>query len=412
MFFKSNILATALLGASAVNAHLTMTNPVPYGDPSKSPLTPGGNNFPCQSTGGSGYTINEENEYAVGDEIQLTLKGTATHGGGSCQISLTTDRQPTKDSNWMVIESVEGGCPVNIQGNRDWNAPPVFPAFNFTIPDGVEPGKYTLAWTWFNRVGNREMYMNCAPVTINGGASKRSEELAVEKRSNFPSMFVANINGCTTTESKDIRFPNPGDNVQYLGDKSNLTPEGQEACSGTPSFGGGSGGSGSSSGSSPSSSSEPAASASLGISLGLGSGSSPTQSAASEGGQFAPNAASSDSSAPAPTQSAAPAAESSSSSSGSSSNSESGSSSGSSSSSSSSSGSESGECTSGQFNCLDGSSYQQCSNGKWAATMQMAAGMECTKGISDDLGMKASSSKRHFSEMRYGKRAHGGHRHA
>jgi hypothetical protein len=30
-------------------------------------------------------------------------------------------------------------------------------------------------------------------------------------------MFVANVNGCTTKESVDIRFPQAGDNVEYKG---------------------------------------------------------------------------------------------------------------------------------------------------------------------------------------------------
>jgi hypothetical protein len=32
-----------------------------------------------------------------------------------------------------------------------------------------------------------------------------------------PPMFVANVNGCTTKESVDIRFPQAGDNVEYKG---------------------------------------------------------------------------------------------------------------------------------------------------------------------------------------------------
>ena len=432
LFSKSNILATALLGASAVNAHLIMTNPTPYGKDSlnNSPLAADGSDFPCKQRSGV-YDVTEENTYSIGDSIPLNWQGSATHGGGSCQISLTTERKPTKDTNWMVIKSFEGGCPINTQGNIGGGETGQVPSdLNFTIPDGIESGKYTLAWTWFNRVGNREMYMNCAPVTVEGGASKRSEETtALEKRSNFPGMFVANVNGCTTPYSVDLRFPNPGDNVEYDGDSSNLMKEGTEACTGTPSFGGGSGGSGggsgSGSGSSPTSTAEssPAVSASLGVSLGLGGGAAPTQASGSDGsgGVFA-EASSSESSAPAPTQTAAPAAESSSSSSGSSGSSSSGSSSGassgsassgSSSGSSSSSGALSGSCDSeGAWNCIGGSSFQRCASGQWTAEQQMAAGTECNAGQGQNLDVKASLKSRMGSEMRFRKRAHGSHHHA
>lgn len=430
MVFKMSVLATALLGASAVNAHLVMTSPAPFTDDlTNSPLDASGSNFPCKATNYDAPS--QENVYSVGESVQLKLKGSATHGGGSCQISLSTDEKPTKQSNWYVIKSFEGGCPVDTTGNLAENENNVIdnPDLKFTIPE-IDAGKYTMAWTWFNRVGNREMYMNCAPITVQGGSSsKRSEE---EKRStNYPGMFVANVNGCDTPESVNIRFPKPGDDVAYLGQASQLMQKGESACTGSASFSGGEGGSigspsGSSSGSGSSASSEPSpiVSASLGLSLGLGGGSAPT------GGAYAPQAASaSEVSAPAPTQSAAPAAESSASSSGSTSNSgssdsgssdsgSSDSSSGSSSGSSSSSSSgASGSCTLGQYNCLDGSSYQRCvqkdaETTEWGVSQQMAAGVTCTVGVSADLGVQASKLKPRMNSMRFGKRAHGGHRHA
>lgn len=388
MFFK-NVVATALLGASAVNAHLIMTNPVPYGKDSinKNPLAADGSDFPCKLRSG-GYDVTKENTYAIGDSIPLQLQGSAVHGGGSCQISLTTDRQPSKDTDWMVIKSIEGGCPVNTERNLPGGAEEQVPThINFTIPDGIDSGKYTMAWTWFNRIGDREMYMNCAPVTIGGGSSKRSEEettaesSALEKRGDFPGMFVANINGCKTKESKDITFPNPGDDVEKLGEPSNLL-DGQPACTGTPTFtagkggnaGGSSGGSGGSSGgSSPSA-----------------GGSAPTQTSSSSGGD-SPASSASEPSAPAATQSSAPAP----------SNPGSGS-------------SQSGSCeTEGAWNCIDGSTFQRCAAGKWTEAQQMAAGTECSPGQdSQNLSVKAIQG-RMVSEMRHRKRAaHGAHHHA
>lgn len=61
----------------------------------------------------------------------------------------------------MVIHSIEGGCPANVDGNlpADPNGDGAS-TFQFSIPDGINPGDYVLAWTWFNKIGNREMYMN------------------------------------------------------------------------------------------------------------------------------------------------------------------------------------------------------------------------------------------------------------
>lgn len=425
MAFK-NVMTTALLGVSAVNAHLIMSNPVPYGKDSlnNSPLEADGSDFPCKQRSGV-YDVTKENTYSVGDSIPLSFKGSATHGGGSCQVSLTTDREPTKDSNWMVIKSIEGGCPINTEGNISGGENGEVPSnLNFTIPDGIDSGKYTMAWTWFNRVGNREMYMNCAPVTVQGGSSKRSDqtdaEAAAESQSankkraaNFPGMFVANVNGCTTPESKDLRFPDPGEDVEMAGTPSNLMSEGEKSCSGTAKFGGGSGGSGGGS-----------VSASVGVNIGGGGDAQATQSASS-GGSFAADSGSSGSSsssapaAPAPTQEPA----SSGSDSGASDSGASASSAPSSDSSSSSSGSSSGSGSAksgscdqnGAWNCIDGSTYQRCASGKWTEAQQMAAGTECSPGEdAQNLSIKATLNARMSSEMRHRKRSlhHGAHHHA
>jgi hypothetical protein len=75
-------------------------------------------------------------------------------------------------------------------------------SFTFIIPNEVQNGNAILAWTWFNNVGNREMYMNCAPVLISGGSNQIYS---------LPGLFTANIgNGCSTTEDFNTDFPSPG----------------------------------------------------------------------------------------------------------------------------------------------------------------------------------------------------------
>lgn len=237
MFFKLAIVAAVLLKASLVEAHLVMVKPVPYNsDPSNnSPLDASGSNFPCKITGD--YSVVEENYIAKGESQSMIFHGGTTHGGGSCQISITSDRAPSKDTTWSVIKSIEGGCMdetesgVNM-GKSSILVTPFSP--NFTIPDSFEAGEYTIAWTWFNRLGNREMYMNCAPITITDSvsSSKRSRSAGIEKRSpeTFPPLFIANINGCLTKESYAIRFPNPGNTVDYLGLEGNMIGRDDDVC--------------------------------------------------------------------------------------------------------------------------------------------------------------------------------------
>ncbi|OQD88330.1 hypothetical protein PENANT_c004G08794 [Penicillium antarcticum] len=418
MFIKSNVLA-AMLGASAASAHMMMSSPTPYSKDTlnNSPLAADGSDFPCKLRDNTFEAPETETVIGIGESHPLTFVGSATHGGGSCQISLTTDLQPSKDSEWKVIKSFEGGCPANVDGNLSGGADAPDPdTFSFKIPEGIAAGKYTLAWTWFNRIGNREMYMNCAPITVSSSSSKRSvdedNELysnntqVFDKRSStFPPMFVANVNGCITKEGVDIRFPQPGEYVEYLGKASNLAAEGSEACTGTPTFGGAGD---TSSGSSSSSGSDSS------------SGSSGSSSAAAAS---APSETASVSVAPAPvaTPSSAPSSPDTGSS-----GSESGSSGSDSSSSTTqaapaspspstggsttSSGALTGACSSeGQWNCIAGTSFQRCANGSWSASQQMAAGTQCGAGLSSDLSITATMQARHVSAMRFRKRHIGGH---
>ena len=235
---KAALSASAIaLLASAANAHMLLAQPPPYGTPDNSPLAADGSNFPCKSTSNTGGPVTN---MAIGSQQQLVFQGEAVHGGGSCQVSLTTDNPATKDSKWMVIHSIIGGCPArDAAGNLggDNNAAAMDPdKYNYNIPQGIAPGTYTLAWTWFNRIGNREMYMNCANVKITGGSSKRDvdvsetddfansttigdefvhPELAVRAAS-FPPMFVANIptTDCVTPDSQNVLFPDPGASVE------------------------------------------------------------------------------------------------------------------------------------------------------------------------------------------------------
>ncbi|KAJ5267309.1 CAZyme family AA11 [Penicillium angulare] len=224
-----------IMAVGWASGHMILNNPKPFGKATlnNSPLAADGSDFPCKLRPGAFEAPEEQNIVGVGETHPLSFEGGAMHGGGSCQVSLTIDRIPSKDSEWLVIKSFEGGCPASTSGSIGSSSAAVDPFhFNFTVPESMKPGDYTLAWTWFNQIGNREMYMNCAPITITGLPANGSQT-----RPSFPPMFIANINGCNTTENVDIRFPHPGNALEYNGDPAKLAPLGLPACTGVPLFG-------------------------------------------------------------------------------------------------------------------------------------------------------------------------------
>ncbi|KAK2811145.1 hypothetical protein FQN49_008484 [Arthroderma sp. PD_2] len=201
---------------SSAFGHMEMIKPYPFRskfDPENkpgeidysmtSPLHEDGSNFPCK-----GYHANTKfratANYTIGQPYSLELDGSATHGGGSCQISLSFDN----GTSFQVIKSIMGGCPLTSP-------------YNFTIPNRVPSGKALLAWTWFNLLGNREMYMNCAPVVIiNGGSGASRPSTCV-----LPKVFEANIrNGCATIEGRETVFANPGRDIIYGGNVTADSP--------------------------------------------------------------------------------------------------------------------------------------------------------------------------------------------
>lgn len=207
MMFSANTVLTAMLAmATLAHAHMIMMNPVPFGNPNSSPLAADGSDFPCKKVA---YTATTKNDWTVGSKQNLTLIGSATHSGGSCQISVTTDKAPNKQSVWKVIHSFEGGCPVPPETGGNFgdepgkknNAP-----FFYTIPPELPNGDLVMSWSWFNKEGNPEMYQNCGPVTVTGGASDNTE---FDK---LPDMAKANIGmgTCGTPRMVNYLFENPG----------------------------------------------------------------------------------------------------------------------------------------------------------------------------------------------------------
>src|ERR1700712_2316573 len=194
MFFQSSLpsflstLVLSTLFSHHVSAHMEMSQPYPIrsrfdssnGDlvdyNLKSPLTANGSNYPCH-----GYQndrpIKITASYSAGQSYSMAISGEASHGGGSCQLSLSYDNGAT----FKVIKSIIGGCPI-------------IASYDFTVPGSAPSGNALLAWTWFNQIGNREMYMNCAWVQIQGAKSRRLRNRSAAMDS-LPNIFRANIEG-------------------------------------------------------------------------------------------------------------------------------------------------------------------------------------------------------------------------
>ncbi|KAF6218709.1 hypothetical protein HO133_005251 [Letharia lupina] len=301
---------SSALFAATTSAHMILGSPPPYGSPDNSPLVADGSNFPCKATSNAGAIVTE---MAIGAPQPLWFIGSAVHGGGSCQISLTTDMPATKSSSWMVIHSIEGGCPAKGVSGNDAAGQSGGSNYTYTIPQGITPGSYTLAWTWFNKIGNREMYMNCASIKVSGGSKKRAAtlnetlgipELYERTTPSFPGMFKANIptTDCETVDSADVLFPDPGASVEKDGTSALTAPTGAKC---NVVAGGGSSSSNSSTAAAGSSSSGSSGSGSSGSGLSGSGSSAPASPGSSSAASAAPSMATSDAPAPAATSMAA-----------------------------------------------------------------------------------------------------------
>ncbi|KAH6656219.1 hypothetical protein BKA67DRAFT_671955 [Truncatella angustata] len=251
------LLAFTAMLITSTDAHVVLENPRPFKPAEDGPSNPVTQaTFPCKAPAGTRLQIDgAPTEMAIGDDQLLTFQGKAVHGGGSCQISLTSDIdhefQPRKDARFFVIHSIESGCPARNQaGNLEG---PNTDKYYFRIPAGVDPGKYVLSWSWVPRIGGGpEFYQNCAPIIVSPATTTQRQtlserrEVSLAKRKDFPDLFMADLGdltgGCTHTEGLKaqlpIAYPNPGESVEIGNPGQELIPQ---SCDGNPRLRDGSG---------------------------------------------------------------------------------------------------------------------------------------------------------------------------
>ncbi len=109
-----------------------------------------GYSFPCK-----GYSEGPATKTINGNTISITVAGTAIHGGGHCQFGISTD-----DETFLVLKTVIRNCLLDGM------------TYSFNLPNNLPNTKVTVFWTWVNAIGNREYYMDCADVQLQGSSTQ------------------------------------------------------------------------------------------------------------------------------------------------------------------------------------------------------------------------------------------------
>jgi hypothetical protein len=179
LFYLTNLLL-------CINAHISMSYPISrrnqlskfYRDSQnvdydlRTPLYAKPNNFtfPCK-----GFPVGPSTTTYNDNTISVTLEGTAVHGGGHCQFGISYDNQ-----NFLVLKTVLNSCLLDSM------------TYTFNLPDNAPGGDLIIFWTWVNRIGNREYYMECADVTVNSNLDQNKQvtlqgkELLILNILNYP----------------------------------------------------------------------------------------------------------------------------------------------------------------------------------------------------------------------------------
>ncbi|KAM7204734.1 hypothetical protein V8F20_003518 [Naviculisporaceae sp. PSN 640] len=239
MRFTSVLLA--LVGVQVASSHMVMNTPMIYSPQHAStwPVTKDGPfPYPCQ-----GHTeIVYRTPITAGGSTLVNWTGQAPHGGGSCLFGLSYHSTPSSPyssdpEHYKTIYTIIGGCPADTAGNlldpdhargNDPNGNPdsvhcgndtgkdCIRQFNIPFPADLPSGNATFVWMWYNQRTKNELYMNCAPVYIDG---KDPEGLPEDSAflNSLPTMFLANIPGltsCATSQTGEqtgpFNVPNPG----------------------------------------------------------------------------------------------------------------------------------------------------------------------------------------------------------
>ncbi|KAF8928261.1 hypothetical protein EDD21DRAFT_383625 [Dissophora ornata] len=173
MIFKNTIIATAMvcLFVMTAQAHVGLATPCGrYQYTAGCPAPPPGQSIDYNVNGPIGTPDNktlpickhlvpytQRTVYKAGETINTAYSVGASHGGGHCQWALSYDGGKT----WVVLKTLIRDCLKGVVFGQAYSVP-------VQIPANAPSGNATFQWIWNNAMGNREMYSNCADITIKG----------------------------------------------------------------------------------------------------------------------------------------------------------------------------------------------------------------------------------------------------
>ena len=164
-----------LFPAGRIIAHMNMAQPMPRGYKDLPGIAPGNIDYsikapttkPCQ---GKPAAPPRQTLHA-GSNVHTVIEGGATHGGGHCQFALSYD-----GVTFVTLLTVVDTCLIDSL-TYEVPLPATAPASSHAV----------YAWTWINRIGNREYYWNCADVVLDSAVTDGSVT--------GPKLLVVNIMG-------------------------------------------------------------------------------------------------------------------------------------------------------------------------------------------------------------------------
>ncbi|KAK0748462.1 hypothetical protein B0T21DRAFT_279736, partial [Apiosordaria backusii] len=256
----------ALYLVSGIQAHVVMNTPEPYGLHTGVPLLQVNPldgvtyKYPCQS---KNFQYTAPTIVEAGNVTNVNFTGGAQHGGGSCQFSITYDTPENgrlnENTKFKTIYTIIGGCPAHFTNEMD-NLPALFHDaeqrqdskhcgndsgidcirnFLVPLPKFLKNGPAVFAWTWYNKIGNREMYMNCAPINITGGTGTDGNMAEFDS---LPEIFIANypnhpqVSYCSTGDGEPqiLNIPNPGRYGRVIENPDEPNAKPKDYCSNIP----------------------------------------------------------------------------------------------------------------------------------------------------------------------------------